>query len=398
MNYVDRFNERARNLIGFKTISIPTKDTVKTFKSKIEESLKKDDYASMLPDTIDPVQKSIIVKNYVENKRFLLMTGNADFADSFISSEWYYGIHTVTGAIDQTGLVTGYLKSVEQLLFALIKLRGLNKKRWIKINPSMKSLFPGTLHLDQYIDLTDTSENYADTTLGSLIHFIKNKNRAGLFYNADLFEIDNSTIQSIVDALYDFKDTQRNDHLHKDNLYTSEEIDDIREKAKALYCLLIGSFRMNGTELTKLIAYDTKESLPDYIEADALLEIINEWATPILLFDMPKTTHTVAFNVKKFDGEDWNVYLQGLKEIPKDKYKTIEWNYKMVYSSSMTRNMLTWKSDGEYTEELDKLLEVLRSVISSENELAALLKQYDEVVVGNFDVIEVLYSKKQNSN
>lgn len=32
MNYVDRFNERARNLIGFKTISIPTKDTVKTFK------------------------------------------------------------------------------------------------------------------------------------------------------------------------------------------------------------------------------------------------------------------------------------------------------------------------------------------------------------------------------
>ena len=227
--------------------------------------------------------------------------------------EWYYGIHTVTGAIDQTGLVTGYLKSVEQLLFALIKLRGLNKKRWIKINPSMKSLFPGTLHLDQYIDLTDTSENYADTTLGSLIHFIKNKNRAGLFYNADLFEIDNSTIQSIVDALYDFKDTQRNDHLHKDNLYTSEEIDDIREKAKALYCLLIGSFRKNGTELTKLIAYDTKESLPDYIEADALLEIINEWATPILLFDMPKTTHTVAFNVKKFDGEDWNVYLQGLK-------------------------------------------------------------------------------------
>ena len=70
----------------------------------------------------------------------------------------------------------------------------------------------------------------------------------------------------------------------------------------------------------------------------------------------------------------------------------------MIYSSSMTRNMLTWKSDGEYTEELDKLLEVLRSVISSENELAALLKQYDEVVVGNFDVIEVLYSKKQNSN
>ena len=130
------------------------------------------------------------------------MTGNADFADSFISSEWYYGIHTVTGAIDQTGLVTGYLKSVRATTLCANQAEGgLNKKRWIKINPSMKSLFPGTLHLDQYIDLTDTSENYADTTLGSLIHFIKNKNRAGLFYNADLFEIDNSTYTEELDKL-----------------------------------------------------------------------------------------------------------------------------------------------------------------------------------------------------
>ena len=36
------------------------------------------------------------------------MTGNADFADSFVSSEWYYNIHTVTGAIDETGLVVRY--------------------------------------------------------------------------------------------------------------------------------------------------------------------------------------------------------------------------------------------------------------------------------------------------
>ncbi len=392
MSYVEKFNERARNLIGFKTVAMPTEDAIKSFRNKKSEFLKGKDCSSLLPDDIDPVQKSIIIKNYVENNRYMIMTGNADFADSFVSSEWYYGIHTVTGTIDQTGLVTGYLKSVEQLLYALIRL-SINKNRRISINAKSRDQFAGTIYGDRFIDFTELNEPYADTTLGSLIHFIKNKNKTGGFFNADLFEVDSSTIQIIIDALYAFKDVERNDHLHKDNLYTSKEVEDIRDKAITLYCLLIGSFRMNNGDYAKLISYDTKEMLPDYIDEDALLEIITEWATPVLMFDMPKESHTVAFMVTKIVGEDWDMCLQGLERIPEEKYKTIEWNHRMLYSSSMTSNRLTWKSEGDYKEEIEKLLRVFRRMMSEDNEAAALLKKYHEVVVGGMEVIEVLYSK-----
>lgn len=54
---------------------------------------------------------------HIKRSLYELMIGQSDFADSFISSEWYYDIHTITGVIDETGVVTGYLKSIEQLLF-----------------------------------------------------------------------------------------------------------------------------------------------------------------------------------------------------------------------------------------------------------------------------------------
>ena len=134
--------------------------------------------------------------------------------------------------------------------------------------------------------------------MGSLIHFIEKK-ESGAFYNADLFEVDSSTIQRIIEALYAFKYVESNDHLHKDNLYTIEEAENVRDKAMSLYCLLIGSFRLDNRDYAKLISFDTKKMLPDYIDADALLEIITEWATPVLMFDIPKVSYTVAFMVRK---------------------------------------------------------------------------------------------------
>lgn len=162
-----------------------------------------------------------------------------------MSSEWYYNIHTVTGAINETGLVTGYLKSIEQLLYALIRL-SINKNRRIAIDASKKNQFTGTIYSNTYIDFNESNEFFADTSLGPLIHFVKSKNRTGGFYNADLFDVNPVTIQIIIDNLYGFKNLERNGHLHKHNIYTSKEVDDIRGKAKALYCLLIGSFHMNS--------------------------------------------------------------------------------------------------------------------------------------------------------
>ena len=392
MDYVEKFNERARNLIGFKTIAIPTEDAVKKYREKKLGFLNGLNYDALLSSDINEYQKRIVIKNYIDKNRYMVMTGNGDFADSFISSEWYYGIHTVTGAIDQTGLVTGYLKSVEQLLYALIRL-SIGKNRRISIDVSKKDYFSGRIYSERYIEFTEENEPYADTTLGSLIHFVKNKNKAGGFYNADLFDVDKNTIQVIVDTLYAFKNLERNDHLHKDNLYTADEVDDIREKATALYCLLLGSFKINNGDYAKLMEYDMDESLPESIGEEELLEIITEWATPVLMFDMPKESHTVAFSVSKYVGKDWSLCLQGLEKIPEEKYKTIEWNYGMIYTSSITNNRLTWKSEGEYKFELEKLICVIKKMVEGDSKVAAMLREYPEIVIGDMEVIEVIYNK-----
>ncbi len=392
MEYVNKFNERARNLIGFKTVEMPTDDVIRTFKKKKEDMLKDKNYTLTLLNEIEATQKSIIIDNFINNKRYMILTGNSDFADSFVSSEWYYRNHTVTGAIDQTGLVTGYLKSIEQLLYALIRL-AINKNRRIGINLNKKDQFSGKIYPERDIDFTEDNEVYADTTLGSLIHFVRKKNEAGDFSNADLFEVHPATIQIIIDKLYRFKNGERNDHLHKCNLYSSQEIDNIREKAMQLYCLLLGSFKISSGDYAKLIAYDTHEVLLETINEEELIEIIMEWATPIMMFDMPKKSHTVAFKITKFDGMDWNLCLQGLDKIPEDKYKTYEWNQGMVYSSSVTKNVLIWKSAGELKEEYDKLIRVFRIIMSGESKLANLLREYQEVVIGDLQVKEVLFRK-----
>ena len=83
-----------------------------------------------------------------------------DFADSFIASEWNYDVNQATGVLDQTGIIAGYLKSVEQLLYAVIKL-SIDKNKIIRL----KNGEDGEFNSDNV--------EFVNSTLGSLTHFVK---------------------------------------------------------------------------------------------------------------------------------------------------------------------------------------------------------------------------------
>lgn len=235
LSYAEKFNERAKMLIRYKTIATPTADAVDKFRVKKESMIETIDYNHEYSISLPSDQLDIIRHNFIERGLYRLVTGDSNFADSFISSEWYYGISTATGAIDQTGIVTGYLKSVEQLLFEIIKLYEGRGKR-ISINRSKQDTFTGTPYSNgNFIDLIETNEEYMDSTLGSLIRFIRNKDRNGHFFNSDMFDVNEDTMQYLIDSLYHWKDNERNDHLHKDNLYTEEEVVAIRHQVFLLY-------------------------------------------------------------------------------------------------------------------------------------------------------------------
>lgn len=169
LSYANKFNERAKNLIGFKTIAMPTSEAVDKFREKKEAYVRDINYESEYSINLPDDQKRIIYRNFIERRLFRLVTSDSSFADSFISSEWYYGISTATGVIDQTGIVTGYLKSVEQMLFEIIKLYEGQGRR-IGINHSKQDSFSGTTYSNgNFINLDEENEEYIDSTLGSLI-------------------------------------------------------------------------------------------------------------------------------------------------------------------------------------------------------------------------------------
>ena len=148
---------------------MPTSEAVDKFREKKEAYVRDINYESEYSINLPDDQKRIIYRNFIERRLFRLVTSDSSFADSFISSEWYYGISTATGVIDQTGIVTGYLKSVEQMLFEIIKLYEGQGRR-IGINHSKQDSFSGTTYSNgNFINLDEENEEYIDSTLGSLI-------------------------------------------------------------------------------------------------------------------------------------------------------------------------------------------------------------------------------------
>lgn len=71
----------------------------------------------------------IINHNYHDIELYKAIVGESGFAESFISSEWYFRAHDDFSFLEQTAVIAGYLKSIEQLLFAIICLSMNTGKR-----------------------------------------------------------------------------------------------------------------------------------------------------------------------------------------------------------------------------------------------------------------------------
>lgn len=122
------------------------------------------------------------------------------------------------------------------------------------------------------------------------------------------------------------------------------------------------------------------KKISDFYDDDSLPEIITEWMTPILIYDMPPNTHAVSFDVIKTARDEWSMCLQGF-EIIDDKNNIGELNYRMLYTSSMTYNRLNWESKVEFAEGIEKLERVISRIMEGDNKASALLKQYKKVGV-----------------
>ena len=391
--YVESFNNMLRSIIYTKAIDMPSNLEINRFKITIANMLCKENYDSLLSNNIVSNQKNIIIKNYVERKRFLIMTGNALFADSFVSSEWYYRVHVINDELDQTGLVTGYIKSIEQLLYALIRLF-INSNKHIRVKDLKNLPTSVTVYNDSYIEFSEENEPYIDTTLGSLALFVKYYNKDKR--REDLFEVDAPSVQQIVESLFEFgcqdkDELDRNDLLHKKNLYSNNDIDKIRKKVLRLYCLLLGAFRLSKDRCMELMEYDKVEFLSPMIDEDLNCKIAG-WAVPILLFDVPKQAGKVVFRIRKTTNVQekiYEIYIEAKETISGNENERNDKLCRVIYSGWTQK--LRWVVDDM---SIDKLEGAIINLFC-DVEISIKLREFGEVVIDNMGEKKTIYKRKQ---
>jgi len=228
--YIGRFNYEAEILLGLTISPIPTRTALEEKREKIKDYFSTFFFAECLNIYFDEKETKALKDKFFSTS--FSQIPKEDYTDSLISSEWYYDLFVSTdGEIEQTAIVAGYLKSIEQFLFSMM----LSKCDKLQFKLRVKKAKKGD---DKYIPLT--ADNYSNllTMAGSLltsidINYGKNLDQV---YLSD--EIGRKTQQ----FLHNYFEHTRNGYFHKDNIYTWDEIEEIRKETYGAYFLIASSF------------------------------------------------------------------------------------------------------------------------------------------------------------
>ena len=231
VSHINAFNEQARDIIGFSTIVTPTDTALARFRVKTGDMLRTHPYVASIPNNIYQHQVDIWVKNYIDRGLWRAMVGTSNFAVSFISSEWNYNMYLLTENLDLTGIVAGYMKSVEQLIWAIISFQTKNA---FKIKAKGGGL----------IEFSAENESLIDSTLGSLEKVFQK--------NSWMFDVNDFAKRHIVDAIADWREKHRNGFFHKHNLQSIDKVKEIRNQTLQLYLLILGGCTIADADFTKI--------------------------------------------------------------------------------------------------------------------------------------------------
>lgn len=200
----------------------------------------------------------VLDRNFKSRALYRALTGEEDFAKSFITAEYLFDTFTHGISIDYTAVICGYLKSIEQLLWKLTKITAHyreNNNLWIKANKSKHELLnlnvPSSdlkvieqndkqilyiLAWPEYID-------YFDSTFGSLTYFLTSAENRWLVSKAGRL-----VVRQYLNA---YRDDYRNELFHKENIYDATDagiVSRIRTNTLILLYLLLGGYPLTDDQ------------------------------------------------------------------------------------------------------------------------------------------------------
>ncbi len=222
-----------------------------------DENKKK--YAKAEKASKELLRNTEILKAFDEKRLYRYLIGGADFAKSFITSEYLYKQYDCDDCFDYTAIVSGYLKSIEQLLYH-IACFSKDKGYKIKNNgqKNKQGVYPASVKIEKVykIDFVKENDGCFDTTIGSLIHFLDD-NKADLLICEDIYK------KTIIDCLNCYRIECRNDSFHLDNNYYWSRVEFIRWNTFLICILLLSCCKLADTD------WKTKQDFR-FIEDDRL--------------------------------------------------------------------------------------------------------------------------------
>lgn len=167
------------------------------------------------------------LQKIIDKKLYKALTGRGDFAKSFLTSEYLYNLFGKSDQFDYTSIVSGYLKSVEQLMYCLVLFKKDKRDaqgRFYRVGPQNHKTTITSSHI-----LADK----IDATMGNLIHFfIDDYPDTILIESEEEKEVFNNCLKLYLDEC-------RNQSFHKHNNYEWSRVENIRHNTFIIYLLLL---------------------------------------------------------------------------------------------------------------------------------------------------------------
>ena len=202
------------------------------------------DYPDLEEGTKRILFEAGLLEKYEKEKLYLYLLGKSDFARSFLTSEYLYAQYDCDECFDYTAIVSGYLKSVEQLLYA-ISLFSIDKGNKIKYSRGrdVNGNKPKTERIDnvKMVDFNSDNLPCIDTTMGALWHYIE-KNQDSLL------TVDKQYMNLLIQCLDCYSTECRNSSFHKHNIDKWSRVEYIRSNTFVLYILILAGCRLGGSK------------------------------------------------------------------------------------------------------------------------------------------------------
>lgn len=281
LSAIDQYLKDGREITGYKSIQYFSTMNLATQKAYLEKILLDWQYKSYEFSIIDRTDKRVqtflyfspnlfpitelntMHKNYISDTLYKAIIGNQEFAESFLTSEWLFHSLKELKHFDYTAVISGYLKSVEQLLYKIVMLN-LDNNCKISMSSAKETLSKAkknqitTYKKDfntwrmipvdgkdkyKYIDLTTTQVQYMDSSIGTFEFFIRNNPHILVYPERS---------KTIADMVSCFRTECRNGFFHTHNLSDWKIVETVRSNAIYLYFVLLGGCIIPNTKLSDL--------------------------------------------------------------------------------------------------------------------------------------------------